>query len=252
MEMTRTRQALAFYTEDFEGPLDLLLALVNKNKMKIYEIEILTLIDQYLEVVGEPGPDQLDGASEFITMAAHLVQMKSSLLLPKSEEGERMKEELTGLLVEYSACKEVAARLGEMQGDVFIAVRKPAPFTPDTTYLMLHEKEELAAALAQSMGRRNLRRSPKREQFDEIVAAPFVSVSGRVIHVLRGLVTGRVRRLRELFAKSRSRGETVATFLALLELVRGGRIVIDDEGSLSMRKGHETRKNRAARVAGDA
>ena len=89
METGRARGAMEFHTEDFDGPLDLLLALVAKNKMKIYEIEILTLIDQYLAVVGQPGPDKLDGASEFITMAAHLVQMKSSLLLPRSDEGER-------------------------------------------------------------------------------------------------------------------------------------------------------------------
>ncbi len=246
MEMTHTRGAIEFHTEDFNGPLDLLLALVIKNKMKIYEIEILTLIDQYLEVVGSPGPEQLDSTSEFITMAAHLVQMKSSLLLPKSEEGERMREELTGLLVEYSACKEVAARLGVMQQGVFIAVRKPAPFTPDTSYHLQHSCEELAAALQLSQGKRNNRRPPQRERFDEIVAAPFVSVSGRVIHVLRSLVTGRVARLRELFKRGQSRSETVATFLALLELVRGGRIVIDDEGGLAMRKG----KSRAARAMG--
>ncbi len=249
MEMSRTRGAMEFHLEDFEGPLDLLLALVAKNKMKIYEIEILTLIDQYLEVVGSPGPEALDGASEFITMAAHLVQMKSSLLLPKSDEGERMREELTGLLVEYSACKEVAARLGEMQGQVFWAVRQPAPFTPDHAYTLRHDLGELTSALHLGMGKRTQKRAPERERFDEIVAAPFVSVSSRVIHVLRNLVTGRVAKLRELFTRGQSRGETVATFLALLELVRGGRIVIDENGTLAMKKGHETRKSRAARVS---
>lgn len=87
-----------------------------------------------------------------------------------------------------------------------------------------------------AMGRSTARRVPKQEQFDELVAAPFVSVSSRVIHVLRGLVTGKVQKLKGLFAGARSRSETVATFLALLELVRGGRVEIDDEERLSVKK----------------
>lgn len=225
-----------FHLEDFEGPLDLLLALVAKNKKSIYEIEILTLIDQYLAVVGRPGPGAMDSTSEFISMAARLVQMKSYLLLPKSEEAERMREELTGLLVEYSACKQVAGELGEMAKNVYIAVREPMEVECDQTYMGRHPLSDLSAAFMVAMGRSTARRVPKQEQFDELVAAPFVSVSSRVIHVLRGLVTGKVQKLKGLFAGARSRSETVATFLALLELVRGGRVEIDDEERLSVKK----------------
>ena len=101
-------QTITFKLEDFEGPLDLLLYLVSKNKMNIYNIEIVALIDQYVSMVNGLPVYQMESASEFIEMAARLVQMKSYFLLPKSEEAERMKEELTGMLVEYSACKEVA------------------------------------------------------------------------------------------------------------------------------------------------
>lgn len=104
-------QTITFKLEDFEGPLDLLLYLVSKNKMNIYDIEIVALIDQYVSMVNGLPVYQMESASEFIEMAARLVQMKSYFLLPKSEEAERMKEELTGMLVEYSACKEVAAQL---------------------------------------------------------------------------------------------------------------------------------------------
>ncbi len=236
MEAVRSYTAVAFHTEDFEGPLDLLLALVSKNKMKIYEIEILTLIDQYLEVVDNIGAEHLDSASEFISMAAHLVQMKSTLLLPKSDEGERMREELTGLLIEYSACKEVAAKLREMYGKVFLAVREPAQYESDTAYAFEHDWQELGRAFGESLGRRSHKRTPQHEQFTDIVAAPFVSVSSRVVHVLRRIVTGRVQQLKELFVKGRSRSETVATFLALLELVRGGRVQIDEDGRLEVNK----------------
>lgn len=230
----RLENEICFHLEDFEGPLDLLLALVSKNKMSIYDIEILTLIDQYLTIVNGQDSMALESTSEFITMAARLVQMKSTLLLPRSEEGERMREELTGLLVEYSACKEVAGQLGEMARGVFIVVRKPMEMEFDTTYTGRHLPQELADAFKMIAGRSAAKRQPRHEQFEEIVAAPFVSVSGRVIHVLRGLVTGKFSQLRQLFANSRSRGETVATFLAVLELIRGGRIRIEEDGMLEL------------------
>ncbi len=229
-------KTIQFHLEDFTGPLDLLLALVAKNKMSIYDIEILTLIDQYLEIVGEPGPDMLDSTSEFITMAARLVQMKSSLLLPRSEEADRMREELTGLLVEYGACKRVAETLREMAKGVYIAVRRPLAIEVDTTYHGSHDAAQLAEAFTSIRGRSAARRVPRAEQFDEIVAAPFVSVGGRVIHLLRSVVTGRAKRLKELFAHCRSRGETVATFLALLELIRGGRLEISPDESVALNK----------------
>ena len=116
---------MTFSLADFEGPLDLLLALISKNKMNIYDIRIMELIDQYLAVVQEGRDGGMEAASEFIEMAARLIYMKSVFLLPRTEEQERLKEELTGQLVEYSACKAVAARLGERARQVFLAVRAP-------------------------------------------------------------------------------------------------------------------------------
>lgn len=229
-------KTVQFHLEDFEGPLDLLLTLVRKNKKSIQEIEILTLIDQYLEVVGQPGPDAdaLDANSEFISMAAWLVQMKSASLLPRSEEAERMREELTGLLVEYEACKEIAGRLREMSQGIFMVARRPLEIELATTYRGSHQLSELTAAFSGMMGRSNARRLPKQEQFDEIVTAPQVSVAGRVIHLLRGLKSGFITRLAHSFAACRSRGETVATFLALLELIRGGRVAIADNEEMQV------------------
>ena len=132
-------EQLRFKVEDFEGPLDLLLSLVIKNQMNLYDIEIVSLIDQYLSVVQGISPEQMDAASEFIEMAARLVQMKSFLLLPKSEEAERMKEELTGLLVEYSLCKQVAASLKDLAQGVFVAVRQPQPIESRTEYTLAHD-----------------------------------------------------------------------------------------------------------------
>ena len=232
-------QTITFKLEDFEGPLDLLLYLVSKNKMNIYDIEIVALIDQYVSMVNGLPVYQMESASEFIEMAARLVQMKSYFLLPKSEEAERMKEELTGMLVEYSACKEVAAQLRSMAEGVYTVVREPAEVELDTEYRLRHDVYLLEEAYNALQGRSRQKQPPRQEQFEPLTTAPFVSVTSRIIHVLRGLMTGRVRRLRQLFVKEGGRSQTVATFLAVLELVRSGRIAIADDESLTVRTGRK-------------
>ena len=232
-------QTITFKLEDFEGPLDLLLYLVSKNKMNIYDIEIVALIDQYVSMVNGLPVYQMESASEFIEMAARLVQMKSYFLLPKSEEAERMKEELTGMLVEYSACKEVAAQLRSMAEGVYTVVREPAEVELDTEYRLRHDVYLLEEAYNAPQGRSRQKQPPRQEQFEPLTTAPFVSVTSRIIHVLRGLMTGRVRRLRQLFVKEGGRSQTVATFLAVLELVRAGRIAIADDESLTVRTGRK-------------
>ena len=232
-------QTITFKLEDFEGPLDLLLYLVSKNKMNIYDIEIVALIDQYVSMVNGLPVYQMESASEFIEMAARLVQMKSYFLLPKSEEAERMKEELTGMLVEYSACKEVAAQLRSMAEGVYTVVREPAEVELDTEYRLRHDVYLLEEAYNALQGRSRQKQPPRQEQFEPLTTAPFVSVTSRIIHVLRGLMTGRVRRFRQLFVKEGGRSQTVATFLAVLELVRAGRIAIADDESLTVRTGRK-------------
>lgn len=234
-------QNIKYKLEDFEGPLDLLLTLVQKNKMDLFNIEIVALIDQYLAVV-EGQNENMDTASEFISMAARLVQMKSVMLLPKSEEAERMQEELSGLLVEYSACKEVAGKLREMAMGVHIVARKPQSVSLDVEYKGRHDAMELTDAFKALMGKSAARRMPSPERFDEIVTAPIVSVAGRVIHLLKGMTNGAITKLRHAFGSCRSRGETVATFLALLELIRGGRVCIDDDESLMVSERSVRRK----------
>lgn len=229
-------EQFTFKLADFEGPLDLLLYLVSKNKMSLADIEILKLIDQYVAIVHGVRAEELESASEFIEMAARLVQMKSFFLLPKSEEAERMKEELTGMLVEYSLCKEVAAKLRTMSESVYVAVRQPVQIEPDQTYRLHHQPWELEKAYCSLQGKSTWNRAPKAEQFEPLTAAPMVSVASRIIHVLRGLVTGKVKTLRQLFRQDATRSQTVATFLAVLELVRAGRVKIDSHENLSVKQ----------------
>lgn len=231
-------ETLTFHLEEFDGPLDVLLYLVSKNKMNIYDIPILELIDQYTSLINGLQENRMEVASEFIEMAARLVQMKSFLLLPRSEEAERMKEELTGQLIEYSACKEVARQLGEQAACHCSFVRPPMELEQDNTYRLTHEATLLAQAMELLLGRSRRRKAaPNQQSFEPLVTAPFVSVASRVVHVLRSIVTGRVAGLRGLFNRGGSRSQTVATFLAVLELIRAGRIEIDDQETLTVRRG---------------
>lgn len=226
-----------FTLDQFEGPLDLLLYLISKNKMKIADIEIVSLIDQYLAVINGPAGAALEETSEFIEMAARLIYMKSVFLLPRSEESDQLREELTGMLVEYSACREVAARLGRMADGVFIAVRQPAQIELDCDYHIRHDPKQLSDAYEALMGRcAHKKAQPQRDDFDPIVSAPFVSVASRIVHVLRGLVAGKVRQLKSLFESPAGRSETVATFLAVLELMKAGRITLDESEQIRLNR----------------
>ena len=172
----------------------MLLYLVGKNKMNLYDINIMELIDQYTATIRNLQDNRMEVASEFIDMAAHLVQMKSALLLPRSPEAERMKAELTGRLIEYSACKEVAAKLGSRARDLYTAVRQPMPLVGAAEYTRRHDPNLLVTAWFNLMGRNLRKRKPTQERFEPLVTAPFVSVSSRVSHMLRGLLKGTLRK----------------------------------------------------------
>ena len=226
-------EELRYKIEDFEGPLDLLLHLVAQHKMDLFDIQIYLLIDQYLSFIGEIGPEQLDPTSEFIEMAARLVHMKSVALLPRREEAEELENELTGQLVEYHLCKQAARKLRDMSEGVTFFVREPLEMEFSTEYTLDHEALVLLEAYMNIMGRGIRSMEPGTEAFDPIVTAPIVSVSSRIVHILRGLKRGTVTKLSDLFVGSKSHSESVATFLGVLELMKAKRLVLDNKGNIT-------------------
>ena len=235
-------EELTFHLEEFEGPLELLLALVSKHKMDLHNIPILELIDQYTRTVEAAQAADPDISSSFIEMAAHLVEMKSYLLLPRSTEGERMKQELTGQLIEYDQCRRMAALLRAKGEQAPVFVRQPMEMEWDNTYTLHHAPQILADYWNALAGRTRLRREPTQQQFEPLVTAPMVSVTSRVVYILRRLIAGGAARMSQLFARSQSRSTNVATFLALLELVRGGRVTLGPKGELTMQRGRLPRE----------
>ena len=223
-------EIISYKLPDFEGPLDLLLFLVQKNKLNIYDIPISQVLEQYLAAIQQMKDYNMDVASEFLEMAARLVHIKSVMLLPRyEEETEELKRELTGQLIEYQLCQQMARRLATdyVGGDLF--VRESEEVEPDLTYRRAHKPEEMLDAYLAAAGRGKRRLPPPVQAFKGIVARKVVSVSSRIAYVLRRLYTRRTVNYGSLFEKAESKSELVATFLALLELIKSKRIRVDGE-----------------------
>lgn len=229
--------ALTFKIETFEGPLDLLLHLISKHKLNIYDIPIAQLLDQYLAYMDEVKQADMELASEFVEMAARLVHIKSVMLLPRQEEAEDLRRELTGELIEYDLCKRAAERLAQQYLGSVLFIRQPAPVEIDPTYCRRHMPGEMYSAYAAAMLRAERKLPPGRETFTPLVERKMVSVSSRVIRILRALrATGRSAYGR-LFSTAKDKPEVVATFLALLELVKAGRVEVKGrQGEVSLVK----------------
>ena len=220
---------LSYKLEVFEGPLDLLLSLISKNKLNIYDIPIAELLNQYMEQIERMQSADLDVASEFLEMAARLVYIKSVSLLPKHEEEEELRRELTGQLLEYQACKETAEKLKTMVSFDRL-VRAQAKIPADHAYKRQHKPEEVLAAYLSAMGRKKNSVQPTAEAFSGIVTKKIVSVTSQIIYVLRSLWKRRTIKFKELFRGKKDSSERIAAFLAILELVKGKRLRVDGEG----------------------
>ncbi len=232
-------QALSFKLEQFEGPLDLLLQLLAKNKLSIYEIPLVQLVDQYMEQIRLWQEGQLAVASEFLEMAARLVYMKSASLLPKPEEAEALREELADELLEYQTCRALAAELGGRTEGFLRYVRPPSPPPRQAAYARTHPPEALLEAYLSAVGRGRRRLPPPESAFTPLVRRKVISVSSRIVYVLRRMLRQKKVGLRSLFAASENRSEAVATFLAVLELIRERRVRLNDQEELSLVKKEE-------------
>ncbi len=220
---------LSYKLESFEGPLDLLLQLIARNKLNIYDIKLSVLIDQYLEQMEFFKAQEMEVASEFLEMAARLIYMKSVSLLPRHDEIVKLKEELTGELLEYQVCREMAAKLATMTDGFNLFVKSPDDVELDKTYVLTHNPEVMYEAYLSAVGRGQRRLPPPVTPFTKIVAKKIVAVSSKIVFVLRKLVRGGRSSLSNLYKTARSRSELVATFLAVLELCKANRIEVEGE-----------------------
>lgn len=226
----------------FEGPLDLLLHLIDKNKIDIYDIPIVEITDQYMEYIRQMQEKDLDVMSEFMVMAATLLDIKCKMLLPKevNEEGEEEdpRAELVQQLLEYKMYKNLSYELRDRMEDAekilykdptipgeILSYREPA----DPKELLKDVTLEKLHSIYKSILRRQEdKMDPIRSKFGRIEQEE-VNLPEKMDYVEEYARTHKKFSFRQLLEKQCSRTQIVVTFLAILELMKTGKIVIHQE-----------------------
>jgi segregation and condensation protein A len=214
--------------EVFEGPLDLLLYLVKKDEVDIYDISIERITTQYLAYLEAFEVLQIEVAGEFLVMAANLLYIKSRTLLPKDQqmpedevEEDDPRWELIRQLIEYRKFKEAAAHLRdqeELQSALF-----PRAVSLDPAHAPVIDENMMIGDVGIfdliNAFQRALKRLPAEEKQGEIHEETF-TVTDRINHLMRMVDRGVSMKFEELFSEASTRSELIVTFLAILELIR--------------------------------
>lgn len=224
--------------EDFEGPLDVIFLLLSKNKIEIQDVSITAILEQYLAYLDEMKRLDMEIASEFITMASHLMLIKTKMLLSAAEQAEAESELdlLRQSLIERQrkeAIEQIRTAITwlEPRNEIgrCLFTKEPEPLRKDTTYRYQHELQDLLRALDEMSERSQQRLPPPTVNFKGIVGKERYPVTWKAAEVVRRLVLKGVERLRNLFAGNKSRSEVVATFLAVLELCKTNSVSLEDD-----------------------
>lgn len=226
--------------EDFEGPLDVIFLLLSKNKIEIQDVSITAILEQYLAYLDEMKRLDMEIASEFITMASHLMLIKTKMLLSAAEaaEAESELDLLRKSLIERQrrdAMEQIRVAISflEPRNEVgrCIFTKEPEPLRRDSTYRYQHDPEDLTFALDIMAERSQRRLPPPAVNFKGIVGKEPYPVSRKAVEVVRALVLRGIERLKNLFRGNRSRSEIVATFLAILDLCKNNSVRLEDDNS---------------------
>lgn len=225
--------SLTFTLEEvFEGPLDLLLALIAKNKVSIYDIPIQLIFEQYMDYIAKMELFNMEIASSFIVMAAQLMVIKSRMLLPPKEDDEEdPRQELVDMLLEYQRAKETANELHERELTYTGRFEKPPQkLESEPEYSLTHEVEVLREAFLRAYSRKFASEQNivlMEEPIGELITATRqISVTEKINSVVSVLKTVKRTTLQSVFMSSKTKHELVATLLAILELIKGKRITV--------------------------
>ena len=213
--------------EQYEGPLDLLLSLIQKHKIDIFDIPIAELTDQYLEYIQNMEDYDLEISSDFLLMASELMYIKSRMLLPVQPTDEDPRRPLVDALLELTKAREAADFL-KIQSDIYYDRFVKDPDEPDTppVYERRHSVELLTEAFLALNRRMPDGEQQRVELFEKLKHEKFYTVEEKIVYVTHKLSDCKPHRFISLFETCRTVGETVATFLALLSLVGGGKVDI--------------------------
>lgn len=226
--------------EDFEGPLDVIFLLLSKNKIEIQDVSITAILEQYLAYLEEMKRLDMEIASEFISMASHLMLIKTKMLLSAAEQAEAESELdlLRQGLIERrrkEAMEQIRIAVSQLEPRNEIGrclfTKEPEPLPRQKGYRYKHSIVDLLRALDLIAERNQRQLPPSTVNFKGIVAKEPYPVTKKAGQVLRQLLLRGMERLKNLFRGSRSRSEIVATFLAILELCKTNSVSLEDDTS---------------------
>ncbi len=237
---------LSVTLEVFEGPLDLLLYLIEKNKIDIYDIPIVVITEQYLDYIRKMQTEDMNVMSEFLVMAATLLDIKCRMLLPKevNEEGEEEdpRAELVQKLLEYKMYKYMAYELRDKQVDAAKSwYKKPMLPKEVTEYQYPIDYEELLGGLSLPklheifkavMRRQEEKVDPIRSRFGKI-EKDEINLEEKQVYIEEYVRNHKRFSFRSLLEKQGSKMEVIVTFMAVLEMMKQGIIFIEQEDTFA-------------------
>lgn len=227
--------------EAFEGPLDLLLHLINRLEIDIYDIPMAEISEQYSLYVHAMSELRLDVASEYLVMAATLLAIKSKMLLPKYDEEvdevqfeeDDPRDELVERLIEYKQFKEAASALKEMESERGEIYMKPPSDLSAYAEQTKQEASDIGATIYDMLGayHKLLRRKKLKRPVATKISHKEISIEARMAEVLADLTKSKKRTSFFVFFQSNDKQYIVATFLAMLELMKRKEVIVEQEGN---------------------
>jgi len=221
---------ISYKLDQFEGPLDLLLTLISKNKIDINDIPIAHLCAQYMEYINAEENRDIEIASEFLLMASELMLIKSRMLLPKTANEEDPRASLVEAVLEYQRAKLAAAKMNLLYATYGLRmVKEQDEISVDKTYVAPHTADVLKRVLERALSEVRISDDVAKEKFEPLVNRPQVSVLLVASNLVRSIKKSGHIYLDSFFSASRSRSELIAKFMAVLEMLRSGFLGISDE-----------------------
>ena len=237
-------EALTYRIEQFEGPLDLLLTLIQKNKVNIEDIPIAIICDQYLAYIKAAQSMDMEVAGEFIVMASELMRIKSSMLLPRIQPDEKdPRAELADALLRYQQAKQAAQKMAPLyQLYSGRMVKDTDEITVDTTYVADQQVTSLCLAVRRIIAANESRPRAEKQVFAPMIAKPIVPVEVKIVGILHHIGKRKNPSLKELLSDAVSLPDLIAIFLGILELIKVRKILIEeDPDSYTVIHGSDTR-----------
>ncbi len=224
-------EAVTYRLDQFEGPLDLLLTLIQKNKVNISDIPIALICDQYVEYITKAEELDMEIASEFLVMASHLMLIKSKMLLPRPEDEKAdPRAELTDALLRFQQAKEAVARLSPMYAYYSgRMVKDTDEISIDKTYVQDQDVTSLCSAVRRIIAYNNALERAASTAFTPMISKPIIPVEIKIVSILKTVEKRGTASLEELISAEVSLPDAIASFLGVLELIKIRKLLVADD-----------------------